>query len=284
MSDKIRNLLTVILLCIFIPSTFLMIRKQVNDRTGDDAYQEAIAIAKEEAPSSPTEETTVPTEAPPAPTAETTAPEPRMEWVPVPVPEDDPNLAELRSVDLAALQEVNADVLGWILIPGTKINYPVLQGEDNDYYLEHTWKKEANYMGSIFLECGNSPDFTDYNTVIYGHNLRSGAMFTAVRQYMNQKFYQEHPHVYLVTEEGIFRYDIFSSYLAALDGLTYGMVMNQETTRQSFLDYALEKSVIETSVVPAVTDSVITLSTCSGRGYSSRWVVHARLEKELVAQ
>lgn len=258
-----------LLLIIFLPSTFLLIQKQFHDTSSEQAYQEALEIAgsngtalQETLPAA-TEPAALPTE---------------IHWEPAAIPETDPNLEPLRQIDLDALREVNPDVLGWILIPGTKINYPLLQGEDNDYYLNHTWQKKRNYTGAIFLECQNQPDFSDFNTIVYGHNLQNGAMFAAVRRYMKQAFYESHPNVYLVTDQGIFRYEIFSSYLASLDSPAYGMAMHQDQTRQEFLDYVLSESVIETPVVPDITDQVLTLSTCSGQGYSTRWVVHARLE------
>ncbi len=269
LNKKLHTLLTILLLSIFLPSTFLMIRKQFQDAGGEQTYQAAleIAVAKETAPAVTVPETT---ETAPAPT--------EIHWVPAEIPETDVHLEQLRQIDLEALREVNPDVLGWILIPETKINYPFLQGEDNEYYLHHTWQNHRNYVGSIFLECQNQPDFTDFNTIIYGHNLKNGTMFASVRNYLNQKYYDAHPNVYLVTDQGIFRYDIFSAHMAPVDSLTYGMSMKQENTRQEFLDYVTGESVIETPVIPAVTDQIITLSTCSGRGYTKRWVIHARLE------
>lgn len=269
MNKKIYSLLAVLLLSIFLPTTFLVVRKQFHDASAAQAYQEAIEIAHAEPPLTPetTPETTeVPTE--PAQTV----------WVPAPIEETDPNLEQLQQIDLDALREVNPDVLGWILIPDSKINYPLLQGEDNDYYLNHTWQHESNYMGSIFLECQNQPDFSDYNTIVYGHNLKNGTMFTSVRNYRNQAYYEDHPNVYLVTGQGIFLYEIFSAHLAPVDSLTYGMDMQQEKTRQDFLDYVMQESVIETPVVPSTTDQILTLSTCSGHGYAKRWVIHARLQ------
>lgn len=269
-NKKLHTFLMILLLIIFLPSTFLLIRKQFHDAGGEKTYQEAldIALSGESTPDVTVPETTEETE--PAPT--------EIHWVPAEIPETDPNLEQLRGIDLDALREVNPDVLGWILIPQTKVNYPLLQGEDNEFYLNNTWQKNRNYMGSIFLECQNQPDFSDFNTIIYGHNLKNGAMFAAVRSYMNQKYYESHPNVYLVTDYGIFLYEVFSAHMAPVDSMTYAMAMKQENTRREFLDYVRSESVIETPVEPAVTDQIITLSTCSGRGYDSRWVIHARLE------
>lgn len=204
--------------------------------------------------------------------------EARPSWKPMPVPEDDGQLAALEALDLAALQRENEDVVGWILIPESPVNYPLLQAEDNSYYLGNTWQREANHAGSIFLECKNSPDFTDFNTIIYGHNMNNGSMFASLRSYQYNRFYAEHPYVYLVSQSGIFRCEVFSAYAAKLDSPAYSLGITREDSRRSFIDHALEQSLIHTPVTPAVTDRIITLSTCTSHGNDYRWVVHARLE------
>ena len=96
-------------------------------------------------------------------------------------------------IDLDALQAVNEDVLGWITIPGTELSYPLVQGADNDYYLDHTWNHERAAVGSIFLECSVSPDFTDYNSLIYGHRMHNGSMFGVLRNYLKTDFWRQAP-------------------------------------------------------------------------------------------
>ncbi len=269
MNKKWNIVLTVLLLAIFIPSTFLLIRKQFSDASGADSYREAIELSGQQEATAATvpEETTLPTEetAPSAPTE--TQPDPELEI-----------RAALEAVDLAALRDVSPDVWGWILIPGTEVNYPVLLGPDNNFYLSHDWKGASNYMGAIFLECTNNPDMSDYNTIIYGHNMRNGTMFSDIYRYREQAFYDAHPCFYLVTDQGIFRCGIFSAHLAALDSLSYRMVAEEESVRQEFLSYALAESAIVTPLEPSLGDQILTLSTCSDEDYNLRWVVHAVLE------
>lgn len=272
MSKKMRKILSAILLAIFLVSTGLLIRNFFGYGGGEEDYSDAAALARSDAPQAPepTSETiaaTVPAETPD---------EPVMVWVPAPPETPDPQMEKLEQTDLNALRSVNEDVLGWIQIPGSKIDYPILQGEDNEYYLKRTWKGHRNPVGSIFLESKNSPDFTDWNTIIYGHNMNDGSMFAPLHRYKKQDYWQQHPYIYIVTDAGVLRYEVFSSYNAKIGSKTYGLSFNQMQTREEFIAMALEQSQIDTGIVPEVTDQIITLSTCSG-GEETRRVVHARM-------
>jgi len=203
---------------------------------------------------------------------------PEMIWVPAEVEEEDAHIRYLEAIDLAALRETNPDVLGWIFIPDTPIDHPLLQGEDNEYYLKRTWEGNRNIMGSIFLETENTPDFTDFNTIVYGHNMNDGSMFAEIKQYRDQEYAQQHPYVYILNDAGAFRYEVFAAYEADVESSTYGLSFNQSKTRINFLEEASKNSDISMQIEPALTDRVLTLSTCTGTGYSSRWVVQARLK------
>ena len=100
-------------------------------------------------------------------------------------------------IDFAGLQAVNPDVIAWIDIPGLSVSYPVVQGEDNSYYLHHLFTGEYNSSGSIFADCHNQPDFTDQNTIIYGHNMKNGSMFGTLSHYQDQVLWEENPYFYL---------------------------------------------------------------------------------------
>ena len=183
----------------------------------------------------------------------------------------------LEALELDELRKTNPDVLGWISIPGTQLDYPVLQGEDNQYYLKRTWKGQRNSAGSIFLECKVNGDFSDFNTIIYGHNMKNGSMFGSLRQYRTQSHYEANPWIYIVNEEGIHRYEIFAAFEAEVTGYTYRLDINTPEKKQALLAYSLEKSVIDAKIVPSAEDPIITLSTCTGNGYDTRWVVQAVL-------
>ena len=268
----IRKLLSAVLLLVFLGSTTMFVLSFFDKQKGEASYQaaESLANISTEAPTeAPSEETTAPTEAV------------KLQWKPVPVTDNDPYLHTLSYTNLDALRSVNPQVVGWVSIPGTKIHYPILQGEDNSYYLTHTWEGEANVCGSILLETMNSDRFTDFNTILYGHNMKNGSMFAALHDYTTLSFWSQNPYVYLVTDEGVLRYEIFSSYDAAVDGPTYGLSFHQTKTREEFIQMAVENSDINVGIVPQITDRILTLSTCTGWGYRERRVVHAYLPMEL---
>lgn len=276
MNKKLRLFLSAALLAVFALSTaFLaryLIHRQQNQASQDLALEIAFGTA---APSDPE----IPMSHQPASEApETTEPAPQPVWIPAPFQGDPAHMTVLESIDLAALQQVNPDVIGWIYIPDTGIHFPLLQGQDNAYYLEHSWDGRANVLGSIYLECRNDPDFTDFNTIIYGHNIVGGEMFAPLHNYASEDYRRSHPYIYVLTPEGIFRYEIFASCLADVDSVAYGLSFNQTTTRENFLAFALENSQISTGIAPNLTDRFLTLSTCTGRGHEQRRVVIARME------
>lgn len=276
MNQKMRKLLSVFLAVVFIASTGILIFQWIDKQESTAANRNAEELAFSSQETTLTEATVPETEAP-VPSAEATQP-PETVWIPAPVEDEDPNMEKLAQIDLSALQQVNEDVIGWIMIPDSIIKFPITQGEDNAYYLEHTWDRRENGGGAIFLECQNSPDLTDFNTIIYGHNLKDGNMFSSLRYYKSQEYWEEHPYIYIVTKDGVFRYEVFSTYEAAVDSATYGLSFNQKQTREEFIQLALENSQIETGITPEITDRIITLSTCTGVTYEYRRVVHARLK------
>ena len=274
MKKRVRNLIRLVLLVVFAVSTVLLIRQWRDNTDAEAAYQDAVSIAMQKTAEKLPEKTK----------AEPAEPEkPVTIWVPAPV-EDDPVMEEMTGISLAALREVNPDVTGWIRIPETKVDYPILQGEDNDFYLNHTWEKEPNSLGSIFLEHQSSPDLTDYNTIIYGHNMKNGAMFGDLDLFSLQRFWEEHPYVYILTDDGVYRYEIFAFCQAEVESLTYGLNPRRTDTKEKFLNLSLETAWYDTGIKPMVTDRILTLSTCSGGGYTHRFVVQARLPMVEVIQ
>ena len=266
MGKFIRKTLTALLVLIGLFSAAIFLKQQRDISSGTDTYDDALALAFSG------------THAAAQPAPETAPPSGELQWVAAPPDAEDPHVQTLEALDLEALREVNPDVIGWILIPDTVVNYPLLQGTDNDYYLKHTWDGKQYAVGSIFMEYLSDPDFTDFNTIIYGHNMINGSMFASLREYRNQAYWEKHPYVYVRSDQGVYRYEIFSSYLAQVDSNTYGLRFSSEYSRTAFLNNTLVDSVIDTGLEPEPTDRVLTLSTCSGAGHTTRWVVHARLK------
>lgn len=273
MKKNVRKVLRIILVVVFIISTAMMLLQWLDNSGGEEAYHDALNIAMQEKPQE--------TPAAPQPTeAQIEATEPPAEpvtyWVPVPV-EGDPVMEEMAGINIAALKEENEDVLGWIRIPDTKIDYPLMQGEDNEFYLKHTWQKERNSVGSIFLEHLNSPDLTDFNSIVYGHNMRNDSMFGQLDGFSIPDFWKTHPYVYIALESGVYRYEVFAFFQPPVDSVTYSVNPRQDHTKREFLDFTRENNWLDTGIEPLITDRILTLSTCTGRGYSNRNVVQARL-------
>ena len=180
------RVLQLCLLAVVLIGLFLIVRQTKGEQTSSQSNTQAAQIAglpDRALPAASTPESAQPSqEAPEAPlSAEET----------------------LAQIDLQALREVNPDVVGWIALPGTEISYPVVQGTDNDYYLAHTWDRENSSCGAIFLDCGASADFSGFHTLVYGHRMRNGTMFTALKDYRSAELLREHPSVYLVLDSGV---------------------------------------------------------------------------------
>lgn len=188
---------------------------------------------------------------------------------------EDDALEEISAgIDLSPLREANSDVTGWIEIPGV-LSYPLMQGGDNAYYLSHAWNREDNSAGAIFLDYRSCYGYGSFNTIIYGHRMRNGTMFGRLKDYADPDFWLEHPSIFISDENGVWCYDIYAAYEVSVAGCAYQLEFANDAEKQAFVRYGLECSVIETGIVPTVEDEIITLSTCSGNGYSTRWVVQA---------
>lgn len=267
MKKKLRILVMLVLAAVFIGSLTMVILRSLDYRRGEEAYAEAESLVQ--LPDLSGLEI-------PEPAEPTDEPEQAV-YI-------DPYADALRSMDFTALREVNDDVLGWILIPNTVISYPLLQGEDNQYYLTHTWKKWTSAVGAIFMDSQNNPDLTDFNTIVYGHRMNNGSMFASLKNYKQQSYWKAHPCVYITGDHGSYKYDIFAAYEVSTQGITYQLGFSGDADKQEFLDACMAQSVIDTGIVPTMHDRILTLSTCTGNGHATRWVVQAVLRCEAPAE
>lgn len=258
LNPKLRKALLIILLAVFAISLWQLVSSLLDYREGDQVNAEADALI--ELPD-------FAELAPPEPAAEADA-DPAEPYI-------DPYADALAAMDFAALRQVNSEVLGWIIIPDTGISYPLMHHANNQYYLGHNWKGGASRVGSIFLEATNSRSLGDFNTIVYGHRMNNGSMFTPLQKFQKQDFWAAHPSVYITCDAGSLRYDIFAAYEVSTEGMTYSLGFSGDKAKQRFIDFCLEQSVIDTGIVPEVQDYILTLSTCTGHGHATRWVVQA---------
>ena len=187
----------------------------------------------------------------------------------------------LPSVDFEILQENGPDIIAWLTLPDTAVNYPVTQAEDNDYYLRHLYDGTYNKAGCLFADYENKKDFSDRNTIIYGHNMRDGSMFASLNEYKEQSYYDSHPQMYLVTPDGGYLCDIFAAFEAkpkesGSDTSPWRMEWKDDGAYTTWLSAMADRSVVETGVTVTSSDKVLTLSTCTPGG-ASRFIVMGKL-------
>lgn len=171
------------------------------------------------------------------------------------------------------LHEENEEVIGWIAFDNLDISYPVMQAKDNDYYLNHTYSGEENSAGSIFMEASNLSDFSDYHTIVYGHNMKNQSMFGSLKNYKTKDFYEGNEYFTIYTLDSVYRYQIFAYYDISMYGDVYNNQFGPDDFFQGFIDNMVKRSYYDTGVKPVKTDKIVTLSTCSTEG--NRFVVNA---------
>ena len=189
-----------------------------------------------------------------------------------------------RMLQVKELQQQNADIIGWIEIENTNINYPVLQGTDNSYYMTHNYKKEKNKNGSIFLNADYNWNIPSNNLLIYGHNLGNGMMFQELLKYEKESFYQEHPVIRFTTAEEDAEYEIISAfksrvyYKSEKNVFRYYFFLNSESEEEynQFVKNAKNASLYSIDATANYGDQLITLSTCSYYVEDGRFAVVGR--------
>jgi sortase B len=181
--------------------------------------------------------------------------------------------------NFTALAEINPDVAGWLSLENTVINYPVVQGTDNEYYLEHLFTRETNHTGCIFVDYRNAKDFSDRNTAMYAHHMRNGSMFAELEGYREQDYYETHKELILQTPSGVYLIQPFSGLLA--DGYT-DYVQFDFPTDESFMTYIndlIAKSTFKSDVTVTAEDRIVTMSTCRYDVTNGRYAVFGKLVK-----
>ncbi len=173
--------------------------------------------------------------------------------------------------DINKLENEYEGATGYIDIPNTSISYPIMQGEDNSYYLKHLPNGDRNKMGSIFLDYRNN-GFNDKNTIIYGHNFNNGTMFSDLLNYKSFEFYKNHSNYKIYTSDKVIEVAIFAVYIA--DATKDELPINFESTDfEDYLDMVLESNLINSEVSIDSDDSLITLCTCSNGSWKNRLIV-----------
>lgn len=186
-------------------------------------------------------------------------------------------------IDFAALKEKNEDIYAWITIPGTKVDYPILQkAEDDSYYLNHTVEGVEGLPGSIYTESIHGQEFSESNTVIYGHNMKDDTMFGSLHDYEKADFFQQYREVFIYTPEHIYTYEIFAAVTYSDAYLPFAYDFTTDEGYQEFLDSIYDSKNMTNqfaeNVEVTTDDCIITMSTCIGSKPNNRYLVLAVLK------
>lgn len=190
-----------------------------------------------------------------------------------------------KDIDWAALYEANPNIYAWITLPGTVIDYPVLQHPDElDYYLNHNIDGSKGYPGCIYSQIINSKEWDDPNTVLYGHNMKNGTMFAGLHLFEDYKFFEENRYVYVYSENYVRVYEIFAAY----EFSNAHLLLSFDTKNPEIFDTYLEgvfahdglNDNINRELEVTADDKILTLSTCITNKPNNRYLVQAVLVEE----
>jgi SrtB family sortase len=187
----------------------------------------------------------------------------------------------LSDVDFKALSTTNPDVVGWIRCADTPLDYPIAQTTDNDYYLNHIFDGTPSKVGTPFLDFECTPDFSGRNSVVFAHNLLDGSMFSCLTGYENQDFFDAHPTMVLILPQTSYKIEVFAAFRAypseaESESSPWRIGFTTDADFATWLSQAQARSAIDTGVIFAPTDRVVTLSTCVS-GSAQRFLVMGRL-------
>lgn len=191
-------------------------------------------------------------------------------------PADDAVYAPIE-VDFAQLQNAGKDVIGWIYCEDTVINYPVVYGRDNEFYLNRNYMGEYDPSGSIFSDEENANGFSDANVLLYGHHMADKTMFAPLNDWMQQSYYETHPVMWLLTPEQDYRVELFAGYITSADSETYRVFHEPGPDLESYLNWARKWSEIQSEVETGAEGKYVVLSTCDYSFDEARSVLHGKL-------
>ena len=196
-------------------------------------------------------------------------------------PPSAPALVILNQSIIDAQNEINADIVGWLTIPRTNIDYLFVQAGDNDFYLRRDLYKQQLYAGSIFMESRNSKDFSDFNTILYGHNMKNGSMFHNLRKFAETDFFEGNQTGTIYLADRIFTLRIFAYLVIQADNEV--VYQNQATSwdeKERYFTYVRDRARQYREIDLTEQDRVVTLSTCAYEYDDARMVLVARLDEQ----
>lgn len=173
------------------------------------------------------------------------------------------------TVDFSILKQENEDIVGWIYLEDTKLNYPVVQSEDNNYYLRRLINGNYNIAGTLFMDYRNNSNLEDNNTIIYGHNMTNDTMFGTLQQYKKQEYYNNHKVMYYFTPEKNYKIELILGCTISVDSDIYNMSIIDYNKIEKLINNSDFKSDVEINEK----DKFMTLSTCAYEYDGARYIV-----------
>lgn len=184
-----------------------------------------------------------------------------------------------KEINFAALKDINPDILGWIYLEDTQIDYPVVQGETNEEYLHKGFDGTYSFPGSIFVDADCRTPFEEFNTIAYGHHMTSGAMFAGLEKYKDKDFFDSHPDITFIREDGHYKIRVAAFLNEHQDSEIYSHA-NSAEDREKFLSLVESRSINRSDVILNESDTLVTLSTCAYEFKNARYIVVGKLERE----
>lgn len=184
-------------------------------------------------------------------------------------------------IDWKKLKAKNDDVVAWLYSAGSVINYPVVQGRDNKYYLHRLINGEYNFKGTLFVDYRVEKPFKNFNTIIYGHRMKDGSMFKPLVRYDDAGYYKKHKLMRLATPDRNYDLIIFAMARIGIDSKLYKLDFHDDAERQEFIDGIRKVSAIDTGVSVTKKDKIVMMSTCTEELDDKRIVVFGKLKKIL---
>lgn len=180
-------------------------------------------------------------------------------------------------IDFDALRKINPDIIGWLYYEGTVIDYPVVQGENNDMYLSMLFDRTWGGCGTLFADCITEAPFRQFNTIVYGHHMKDGTMFACLKELRDSEYCAKQPKLELTTPEGRFDLEIYAFLNEPADSNVYTTNFHDEESKQGYLDLINSLAAYVTSVSVSTQDRLVMLSTCAYEFEEARYIVVCKM-------
>lgn len=266
MHKKVSTVILILAAAVFVFSGIQLARIGLEYRKGTSEYEK---LAEELQPG--LLPPAVPADFQPETSVFSDGEEPETEAA-APAPATDPSVS--LNLGHQKLKEINSDYVGWLAMNDT-INYPVVQGNDNAYYLTHTFYGTRNKAGTLFLDADNADGWSAKNVIVYGHNLKNDKMFGTLMNYADPDYAKQHLYFSVYTQEGVTVYGIFAAYETGevSEAYQYGFTGDEDFMR--YIELVRSWSVIDTDIQVGKDDQIITLSTCTNVN-NGRFIVQGK--------